>query len=87
MAQSCVLITGKELHPTKEKCFESSIQKAEKALTFPQVYQAKLEIRRINPIARLMLQNRRTKQVIPNKKRYERKKAKREDYKIVKSVE
>jgi hypothetical protein len=47
----------------------------------------KLEIRRINPIARLMLQNRRTKQVIPNKKRYERKKAKREDYKIVKSVE
>ena len=41
MAQSCVLITGEELHPTKEKCFESSIQKAEKALTFPQVYQAK----------------------------------------------
>ena len=47
----------------------------------------KLEIRRINPIARLMLQNRKTKQVIPNKKRYERAKTKREDYKIVKSVE
>ncbi len=41
MAQSCVLITGEELHPTKEKCFKSSIQKAEKALTFPEVYQAK----------------------------------------------
>tara|TARA_B100001029_G_scaffold115004_1_gene95135 strand:- start:3941 stop:4138 length:198 start_codon:yes stop_codon:yes gene_type:complete len=41
MAKSCVLITGEELYPNKEKCFEVSIQKAEKALTFPQVYQAK----------------------------------------------
>ncbi len=46
----------------------------------------KFEIKRINPIARVMLQNRRAKQVIPNKKRYERAKASREDYKIVKSL-
>ena len=41
MAKSCVLITGEELQSTKEKCFEVSIEKANKALTFPQVYQAK----------------------------------------------
>lgn len=41
MAQSCVLITGETLKPTKEACFEFSIKKAEKALTFPQVFQAK----------------------------------------------
>ena len=29
------------VYTNKEKCFEVSIQKAEKALTFPQVYQAK----------------------------------------------
>ena len=41
MAKSCVLITGEELQSTKDKCFEVSIEKANKALTFPQVYQAK----------------------------------------------
>ena len=41
MAQSCVLITGDDLKPTKEACFEFSIKKAELALTFPQVFQAK----------------------------------------------
>lgn len=41
MAKSCVLITGEELLPTKEKCFEVSVKKATKALTFPQVFQAK----------------------------------------------
>lgn len=46
----------------------------------------KLEIRRINPIARSMLQNRRAKQVIPNKKRYNRKKVSRVDNKMVKQL-
>ena len=46
----------------------------------------KFEIKRINPIARVMLQNRRAKQVIPNKKRYERKKVKRVDNKMVKEL-
>lgn len=46
----------------------------------------KFEIRRINPIARSMLQNRRAKQVIPNKKRYNRKKVSRVDNKMVKQL-
>ena len=46
----------------------------------------KLEIKRINPIARVMLQNRRAKQVIPNKKRYDRKKVSRVDNKMVKQL-
>tara|TARA_B100000131_G_scaffold96208_1_gene93240 strand:+ start:193 stop:348 length:156 start_codon:yes stop_codon:yes gene_type:complete len=46
----------------------------------------KFEIKRINPIARAMLQNRRAKQVIPNKKRYERKKMSRVDNKMVKEL-
>ena len=41
MAQSCVLITGDDLKHTKEECFEYSIKKAQVALTFPQVFQAK----------------------------------------------
>ncbi len=41
IADSCVLITGEELLPTKEKCFEVSVQKARKSLTFPQIYRAK----------------------------------------------
>tara|TARA_B100001029_G_scaffold115004_1_gene95134 strand:- start:3808 stop:3957 length:150 start_codon:yes stop_codon:yes gene_type:complete len=43
----------------------------------------KLEIRKINPVARAMLQNRKAKQVIPNKKRYDRKKVVRVDKRIV----
>ena len=40
-AQSCMVITGNELHTSKEKCFEDSIAKANKAVTYPQVFQAK----------------------------------------------
>ncbi len=40
-AQSCMVITGNELHTSKEKCFESAIEKANKAITYPQVFQAK----------------------------------------------
>ena len=40
-AQSCMVITGNELLPNKEKCFESAIEKANKAITYPQVFQAK----------------------------------------------
>ncbi len=40
-AQSCMVITGNELHTSKEKCFEDSIAKANKAITFPNVFQAK----------------------------------------------
>ena len=40
-AQSCMVITGNELHISKEKCFESAIEKANKAITYPQVFQAK----------------------------------------------
>lgn len=40
-AQSCMVITGNELHISKEKCFESAIEKANKAVTYPQVFQAK----------------------------------------------
>ena len=39
-AQSCMVITGNELHTSKEKCFESAIEKANKAITYPQVFQA-----------------------------------------------
>ena len=40
-AQSCMVITGNELFTNKEKCFESAIEKANKAVTYPQVFQAK----------------------------------------------
>ena len=40
-AQSCMVITGNELHTSKEKCFEDSIAKANKAVTYPQAHQAK----------------------------------------------
>ena len=30
-----------ELHTSKEKCFEDSVAKANKAVTYPQVYQAR----------------------------------------------
>ena len=40
-AQSCMVITGNELFPSKEKCFESAVEKANKAITFPNVFQAK----------------------------------------------
>tara|TARA_B100002019_G_C20739901_1_gene343455 strand:+ start:114 stop:275 length:162 start_codon:yes stop_codon:yes gene_type:complete len=36
-----MVITGNELHTSKEKCFEDSIAKANKAITFPNVFQAK----------------------------------------------
>ena len=40
-AASCMVITGNELHTSKEKCFEDSIAKANKAITYPQVFQAR----------------------------------------------
>ena len=40
-AQSCMVITGNELHTSKENCFEDAIAKANKAVTFPNVFQAK----------------------------------------------
>ena len=40
-ATSSMVITGNELHTSKEKCFESAIEKANKAITYPQVFQAK----------------------------------------------
>ena len=40
-ATSCMVITCNELHTSKEKCFEDSIAKANKAVTYPQVYQAR----------------------------------------------
>ncbi len=40
-AQSCMVITGNELHTSKEACFESAIEKANKAITSPAVHQAK----------------------------------------------
>ena len=40
-AQSCMVITGNDLFTNKEKCFESAIEKANKAVTYPQVFQAR----------------------------------------------
>ena len=40
-ASSCMVITGNELHTSKEKCFKSAIEKANKAVTYPQVHQAR----------------------------------------------
>jgi hypothetical protein len=40
-AQSCMVITGNVLFPNKESCFEDSIKKANKAIEFPTVFQAK----------------------------------------------
>ena len=40
-AQSCMVITGNELHTSKEKCFEDSIAKANKTGTYQQVHQAR----------------------------------------------
>jgi hypothetical protein len=36
-----MVITGNDLHTSKEKCFESAIEKANKAIEFPTVFQAK----------------------------------------------
>ena len=36
-----MVITGNELHTSKEACFEDSIAKANKAVTYPQVFQAR----------------------------------------------
>tara|TARA_B100000214_G_C23949190_1_gene619548 strand:- start:582 stop:737 length:156 start_codon:yes stop_codon:yes gene_type:complete len=36
-----MVITGNELHTSKEACFESAIEKANKAITYPAVHQAK----------------------------------------------
>tara|TARA_B100001113_G_C20825489_1_gene498662 strand:+ start:205 stop:366 length:162 start_codon:yes stop_codon:yes gene_type:complete len=41
MADSCLVITGRELFPTKEECFEVSIQKGELAYSHPQVTMVK----------------------------------------------
>ena len=41
MADSCMVITGRELFPTKEECFEVSIQKGELAYSHPQVTMVK----------------------------------------------
>ena len=46
-AQSCMVITGNDLHVSKEKCFESAIEKANKAVTYPQVHQAKTILSRL----------------------------------------
>ena len=40
-SQSCMVITGTELHTSKTTCFEYSIGKANKAITFPEVFQVK----------------------------------------------
>tara|TARA_Y100000114_G_scaffold80999_1_gene74675 strand:- start:199 stop:414 length:216 start_codon:yes stop_codon:yes gene_type:complete len=40
-AQSCMVITGNVLFPNKDACFEDSIKKANKAIEFPTVFQAK----------------------------------------------
>ena len=38
-------------------------------------------LRRVNPVAKTLLQNRRRTQVVPNKKKYDRKKDKQKDEK------
>lgn len=38
-----------------------------------------MTIKRVNPIARVMLQNRRRTQAVPNKKKYNRKKDKKNE--------
>ncbi len=40
-AQSCIVITGNILYPTKSNCFEYSVGQANKAITFPEILQAK----------------------------------------------
>lgn len=40
-------------------------------------------LRRVNPVAKVLLQNRRRTQVVPNKKKYDRKKDKQKDEKQV----
>lgn len=40
-AESCMVITTRELFPNAQMCFEHSIEKANKALTFPNVMRAK----------------------------------------------
>ena len=40
-------------------------------------------LRRVNPVAKALLQNRRRSQVVPNKKKYDRKKDKQKDEKQV----
>ena len=40
-AQSCMVITGNVLFPNKDACFEDAVKKANKAIEFPTVFQAK----------------------------------------------
>ena len=40
-AESCMVITTRELFPNKEMCFEYSIDKAKKAIEHPTVFRAK----------------------------------------------
>ena len=40
-AQSCIVITGNDLHTSKEKCFEKAIESANTAITYPHVFQAR----------------------------------------------
>ena len=40
-AESCTVITTRELFPNMEMCFQSARQKAKKAVEYPRVYRAK----------------------------------------------
>lgn len=40
-AESCTVITTRELFPNMEMCFKSAREKAKKAVGFPNVYRAK----------------------------------------------
>lgn len=40
-AESCTVITTRELFPNMEMCFKSARQKAKKAVEYPRVYRAK----------------------------------------------
>ena len=40
-SQSCMVITGNVLFPSKEACFEDAVKKADKAIEFPTVFQVK----------------------------------------------
>tara|TARA_R100001443_G_scaffold106438_1_gene115826 strand:+ start:741 stop:953 length:213 start_codon:yes stop_codon:yes gene_type:complete len=40
-AESCTIITTRELFPSMEMCFQSAREKAKQAVEFPNVYRAK----------------------------------------------
>ena len=40
-AESCMVITTREMFPNKEMCFKFSIDKAQKAIEHPTVFRAK----------------------------------------------